>query len=108
MPRRSGTPSLARHVGARIRALREEGDLTQERLAWECDLDKGYVSQIEAGKRLPSLPVLQALAKRLGVELADIAGFNLRSARVRLLDAARRGDGAAVRTALRKLGLDLD
>jgi transcriptional regulator with XRE-family HTH domain len=106
MPRRSGAPVLARRLGARIRALREERKITQERLAWDCDLDKGYVSQVEAGKRVPSVPVLHLLAKRLKVEVADITGADLRKPRLRLLDAARRGDRDGVQAALRELWLD--
>lgn len=66
--------------------------MTQEALAWESDLDKGYLSQVESGKRAPSLPVLATLARRLGVELADLVAVNSRSARLRLLDATRRRD----------------
>ena len=106
MPPRRGAPSLARRLGARIRALRVEAQITQERLAWDCDLDKGYMSQVEAGKRMPSLPVLVALAKRLGVEVADIVGVPLSRPRLRLLDATRRKDRDAVHAALRRLGLE--
>lgn len=67
--------------------------MTQERLAWECELDKGYLSQLEAGKRVPSVPVLFDLAHKLGVEVADVVGFDLERPRLRLLDATRRGDG---------------
>src|SRR4051812_3568431 len=97
MPRRPGTASLARRLGARIRALRKEADITQERLAWDCDLDKGYLSQVEAGKRVPSVPVLFALAARIGVEAADLVAFPVARPRLRLLEAARRKDQAGVR-----------
>lgn len=66
---------MARQLGARIRSLRAEVDITQERLAWDCEIAKAYLSQVEAGKRIPSLPVLALLAKRLGVELADIVAI---------------------------------
>ena len=85
--------------------MRGEKHVTQERLAWDCDLDKGYLSQVEAGKRLPSLVVLSALAKRLEVELADLVGFELTRPRLRLLDAARLRDRGEVMSALRELGL---
>jgi transcriptional regulator with XRE-family HTH domain len=58
-------------VGARIRELRERANVTQEQLAWSSDLGKGYLSQIEAGKRLPSLAVLGAIAKSLRVPLRE-------------------------------------
>jgi transcriptional regulator with XRE-family HTH domain len=96
---------MARQLGARIRGLREEVDITQERLAWECDLAKPYLSQIEAGKRIPSLPVLALLAKRLGVELADIVAIRPKRPRLALLEAARKGDRDGVLAALELLGL---
>ena len=43
MPARRINHELARLLGARIRQLREEVGLTQERLAWECELSKGYL-----------------------------------------------------------------
>jgi transcriptional regulator with XRE-family HTH domain len=80
--------------------LRTEAAMTQERLAWDSDLDKGYVSQVEAGLRLPSLPALAALAQTLGATTADVVGFDLRSPRLRVLDAMRRGDVGEVEQAL--------
>lgn len=105
MPRSAGNRTVARRLGARLRALRGEANLTQERLAWECDLDKGYLSQLESGKRLPSVAVLHVLAARLGVEVADLLAFDLARPRLALLDAARRADRDAVLAALRRLGL---
>jgi len=72
MPRPPGSDQLAKRLGARIRRLRERAKLTQERLAWDCDLGKGYLSQVEAGKRLPSLAVLSAIAGRIGVSLRTV------------------------------------
>ena len=92
MPPRRAPQLLAQRLGIRLRALRESAGLTQERLAWECDLDKGYLSQLEAGKRVPSVPVLFDLANKLGVEVADVVGFDLERPRLRLLDATRRAD----------------
>jgi transcriptional regulator with XRE-family HTH domain len=83
-------------------------ELTQERLAWECDLDKGYLSQVESGKRQPSLTVLAALAERLELTVADLVGFDLTHPRLELLDAARLGDLARVTAALRALALALE
>ncbi len=105
MPRRSGTASLSRKLGARIRALREEAGVTQERLAWDCDFTKSYLPQVESGKRLPSVPALYALAERLDVDILDMLGFDMRQPRHRLLDAVRRGDADAVRHVLEQLDL---
>jgi transcriptional regulator with XRE-family HTH domain len=96
---------LARAIGARIRLLRDEVGLTQEKLAWECDLTKGYLSQVEAGKRTASIPALAALAGRLGVLVADLVAADLSEPRLALLEAARRRDSKGVELAVRKLGL---
>lgn len=106
MPRRPASALVSRRLGVRVRGLREELGITQERLAWECDLDKGYVSQVESGKRVPSLQVLFALAKRLDVEPADLLALDHTKPRLQLLEAARRGDREAIREALKRLGLE--
>lgn len=93
---------LARALGARIRALRQEMGITQETLAWDSDLAKGYLSQVEAGKRTPSVPALFALAARLGLQAADLVALDLEHPRLRLLDAARRGNPNEARRALRE------
>jgi len=103
MPSRLGSATLARRIGVRIRALRQEAKVTQERLAWDCDLDKGYLSQVEAGKRVPSVPVLVAIARRLRLEPADLLCFPGSRPRLRLLEAARKGDRKGVEDALRQL-----
>ncbi len=105
MPRPSGTAKLARRLGARVRELRVEAGMTQESLAWECDLSKPYLSQVEAGKRLPSIAVLDAIARRLGLRVADLVAIDATDPRLRLLDAARRKERAAVKAALADLDL---
>ena len=104
MASRAGSPSLARRLGARIHALREEAGVTQEAVAWGSGIPKAHLSRIESGERLPSIPVLFALAKELGVEAIDLLGFETRKPRVGLLDEIRRGDGDAVRSTLKRLG----
>jgi transcriptional regulator with XRE-family HTH domain len=103
---RAGKPSLARKLGARVRALREEVGLTQEAVAWACEIPKAHLSRIESGQRLPSVPVLFALAKELRVDAMDIVGFDLRRPGPALLDAARRGDRTGVLAALSRLSKD--
>jgi len=95
-------PRLARLLGARIRALREEAQITQETLAWDCDLTKGYLSQVESGKRMPSMPALFALAKRLGIEAADLVALNRENPRLQLLEATRRGDRSEAHKSLQR------
>ena len=90
MPRKPGSAALARRLGSRIRALREEVGIKQEKLAWDADLNKGFLSQIEAGKRMPSVPVLFRLAREMGVEVADLVALDSKNPRLQVLNAARR------------------
>ena len=105
MAHRSGPARLARRLGARIRSLREDAGITQERAAWDCDLSKAHLSQIEAGRCFPSVPVLFALAKRLGVDLTDLAAVDKGEPKTQLLDAIRVRDVEGLRAALRALGM---
>lgn len=70
MPKARDPGRIARKLGAQIRGLRLEADVTQEELAWGCGLNKGFMSQIETGKRIPSVMVLIALARELKVPVA--------------------------------------
>jgi len=65
--------ALALSIGQRVRSLRTQAGLTQEKLAYESGLhSKGTLSKIEAGHQLASVAMLELLARRLGVELLDL------------------------------------
>ena len=103
MPRQAGSTQMAKRLGVRVRQLRQEVGLTQEKLAWESDLAKPYLSQIEAGKRLPSVPVLYRLAERLGVDVVDLLCVDMECLQHQLLEALRRGDGEELRAVLARV-----
>jgi transcriptional regulator with XRE-family HTH domain len=67
--------TLAKKLGKRISQIRRQRGMTSERLAYENDLSKGYLSDIENGKRLPSLKTLERLARALHVKLKDLFDF---------------------------------
>lgn len=46
--------------------------MSQEALAFESDLTTSYLSQIEAGKRNPSIGALFRLCSALQLELSDL------------------------------------
>jgi transcriptional regulator with XRE-family HTH domain len=106
MPRRSAPSSLARRLGARVRAFREEAKITQEALAWDCGFAKSYLSQLEAGKVVPSLAALRALAKRLDVDALVLFACDSTKPLHALVDAAHRKDRKRVELALKRLGVD--
>lgn len=55
-----------------VRSLRKGIGLSQEELAFECDIDRTYISKVERGIANPSLLVLSRLAEILGVEIKDL------------------------------------
>ena len=55
-------------VGARVRALRLNAELSQEVLSERCGIFRTYLSRIESGSANPTLVVLVALAHSLNVE----------------------------------------
>jgi len=61
-----------RALGGRIRQFRKARKLSQEKLAFAADLTQHYLSQIEKGERNVSVITIRALAKALGVAIAEL------------------------------------
>ena len=59
-------------LATRVKSLRTELGLSQEAMALEAGIDRTYASQIERGIGNPSLRVICAVAKILGVEPVDL------------------------------------
>jgi transcriptional regulator with XRE-family HTH domain len=59
-------------VGSRIRELRIRAGLTQAELG--APMTRSYVSAVERGRAIPSLPSLLLMASRLGVPVGDLLG----------------------------------
>ena len=62
----SGSATYLAALGAAVRRHRENLGLSQERFAFEVDLDRTYVSGIERGVRNPTVATLLRVAKALG------------------------------------------
>lgn len=58
-----------RSVGAQLRQLREARGLTQEDVSKLVPIDRGYLSEIETGKRRVSLYIAYRLARTFDVSL---------------------------------------
>lgn len=58
-------------VGQRVRQLRKELELSQEALGLKSEVDRTYVTDVEAGRRNVSLEILERLIKGLDVSVAD-------------------------------------
>ena len=64
--------TVQKRFGARLRALRLAQELSQEKLAFEADLDRTYVNSVEMGKRNVSLVNIVKLAKALHVPVSEL------------------------------------
>jgi len=85
-------------LGPRLRDRRNALGKTLAEIAAEADVSPGYVSAIEKGTSIPSLPVLARIAHALGVSLAEmLRGSNSALlARGRIVDTIG-ADGLAAR-----------
>ena len=99
---RHATSDVALRVGRRIRRLRESRGLSLSALAARAGVGKGLLSELESGRRNPTLASLYALAGPLRVPLADLLDDAPGSivdgdgARTRLLDVRTEADGSTV------------
>ncbi len=58
-------------LGAKLKDMRQQKNLTQEELADRCELTKGYISQLENDLTSPSITTLCDLLNALGSNLSD-------------------------------------
>ena len=65
-----------RLLGKRILEWRKQFGITQESLAFIAEMSVPYLSQIENGKKKPSLETLLAVANGLGITLDEIMTGN--------------------------------
>ena len=57
---------------ANLRRLRHEKGLSQDDLAYEAEVSRSYLSQLEKGAFYASLKIIGRLAEALGVEPAEL------------------------------------
>ncbi len=58
---------ISKKLGANIKRIRTEKGMTQGDICRALDLDRGYVSSLESGKRNPTLTMIEKVAGALGV-----------------------------------------
>ena len=59
-------------LGMRIRFLRQQHRWSQEDLALNANINKNYISDLENGRRNPSLEILERIAVTFGITLAEL------------------------------------
>jgi len=73
LPYRQMTLTIAvMNIGRVIYAVRKEKSLKLEEVALDAGTDAGYLSRIEAGRRTPSLPMLERIAGAMGVQVSQL------------------------------------
>ncbi len=55
-----------------VKKHRKEAGLSQEELAFQCDIDRTYISKVERGVANPSLLILVKIAETLNVRIEDL------------------------------------
>lgn len=63
---------ISKKLGANMKKVRAKKKLSQGALARLLEVDKGYISNIENGKKNPTLATIQRLANALGVSADEL------------------------------------
>ena len=67
---------IRKRLGLNIRKLRKAKSLSQEKFAFEADIHRTYVSDVERGARNPTITVVEKFAKALGVTPGNLLDAN--------------------------------
>lgn len=62
---------ITEKVGARIKELRNQQNISQEKLALKADIDRTYLAGVELGKRNPSIRSLEKIVNALEISFHD-------------------------------------
>lgn len=65
-------PAVLKKFGKRIRGLRDERNISQERLGELAKVHRTYVGMIERGEKNVTLTNIEKFAKALRVEIKDL------------------------------------
>lgn len=66
------TSPIHKKLGARIKKLRKEKNMTQEDLAFEIKVDRSYMGFLERGERNPTLKTIISVSKALKTPLSEL------------------------------------
>ena len=62
--------------GKKLKAIRTSRHLSQEELAFQCNMQASHIGQIERGQKKPTLDTLQKISKGLNIPLTELLNFN--------------------------------
>ena len=63
---------IAKQLGDRIKELRKETGLSQEKFALKIDMDRTYFATVESGKRNISLQNIEKIANGLNITIVAL------------------------------------
>ena len=64
--------TINKQLGARIRYLRQQKNMTIEDLALEAEINRNYLCDLERGTRNPTVAILNKIAKALDINLSTL------------------------------------
>lgn len=65
-------PATFAAFGTVLRRFRQQRQLTQEQLAWNSEIDRTFISELELGKKEPGLVTILILARALDIPAATL------------------------------------
>ena len=68
----AANPDLLKAFATVLRRRRKEAGLSQEELAFLCDLSMSYISLLETRNRQPTLTALHTISAQLGVSASEL------------------------------------
>jgi len=63
---------IRQRLAANLKRLRQERGLSQEKFAFEVDIHRTYISDLERGARNPTITLIEKLAKYLRVSPGEL------------------------------------
>ncbi len=64
--------NIYEQLGKRITFLRKQKKMSQLTLAYEAEINKNYISDLERGRRNPTLMILNKIAIALGTDMSTL------------------------------------
>lgn len=69
--------NIKEKIGKRLRELRISNGLSQEKFAFECELDRTYIASIEQGRRNVSIANIEKIVKAFDMSVSEFFDSNL-------------------------------
>jgi len=64
--------SISSKLGQNLKKIRNKKGISQGDISRKLNMDRGYISSVENGKRNPTLSTLEKIAQALGVGVDDL------------------------------------